>query len=184
MRMQRIQIESCLNLFLLQPVDQLSEILETAFDPRRRDDRPGIGRKLPTHEGLVIGLNLTVIAFQNIASCALDVIAHGRPAADRRNQATEAIQISTSYLEAIKRHWSVLDNWVDGSLPPTPVDPRAERYSFLVELTCLTVHGVHLATCPPIPELRQVVILAETGTDQVERLVTQIGRPFEPRGSR
>lgn len=100
------------------------------------------------------------------------------------NQATEAIQISTSYLEAIKRHWSVLDNWVDGSLPPTPVDPRAERYSFLVELTCLTVHGVHLATCPPIPELRQVVILAETGTDQVERLVTQIGRPFEPRGSR
>ena len=99
------------------------------------------------------------------------------------NQATEAIQISTSYLEAIKRHWSVLDNWVDGSLPPVPVDPRAERYSFEVGVSCLTVHG-DPATCLPNPELRQVVINAELDDNRVERLATQIGRPFEPRSSR
>ena len=99
------------------------------------------------------------------------------------NQATEAIQISTSYLEAIKRHWSVLDNWVTGSLPSAPEDPRADRYSFQVAVTCLTVDGTQI-TCPANPELRQVVINATTDDERVERLVTQIGRPFEPRSSR
>ena len=99
------------------------------------------------------------------------------------NQATEAVQIGTSYLESIKRHWSVLDNWVTGDLRPVPTDPRAARYEFTVGITCLSLDGSSVG-CGSDPVLRQVTVDAAIGTDQIEHLVTQIGRPFEPRGSR
>ncbi len=106
------------------------------------------------------------------------------------NRATEAIQISSSYLEAIKRHWTVLDNFVNESMPPAPEDPRAENYWFRVDIVCVDLDGTVLSVCPPIPELRQVRVTAyetdwEANPDAtvLESIVTQIGRPFDAQGS-
>ena len=100
------------------------------------------------------------------------------------NQATEAVQLATSYLESVKRSWSVLDNYVAGDLPGAPADPRATRYNFTVEIECLDLAGSYV-TCVADPVLRQVAITVEDARTNVsERLVTQIGRPFEPRSNR
>ena len=99
-------------------------------------------------------------------------------------QSTEAVQLGASYLESVKRSWSVLDNYVSGELPGPPSDPRASRYSFTVEVDCLDLSGTFLP-CSANPVLRQVAVsVADTRGSMVERLVTQIGRPFEPRSDR
>ncbi len=107
------------------------------------------------------------------------------------NQSTEAVQLAASYLESIKRTWSVLDNYIAPAtgnvvLPPTPNDPRGTNYTFVLDLRCLNIDGSN-AGCAGNrdPELRQVELLVRNNQGaQVGRLVSQIGRPFDPRSTR
>lgn len=107
------------------------------------------------------------------------------------NISTEAVQLATSYLESIKRTWSVLDDYValpGGQLvlPPPPTDPRGNNYTFVLNFRCLTVTGTYYACATDRnPELRQVSIDVINSQDQtVAQLISQIGRPFEPRSNR
>ncbi len=106
------------------------------------------------------------------------------------NVSTEAVQLATSYMESIKRTWSVLDNYVATPantlvLPALPEDPRLARYTLVADFRCLALNGSVIACSGERnPELREIRLTVQNQTgNQVARLISQVGRPFEPRGS-
>lgn len=117
------------------------------------------------------------------------------------NRSTEAQQLAASYMEAIKRTWSVLDNYIGRSIdsagnpvygplimPDPPADPRAAGYTFNVDITCLDLAGSPVDCSVGVtnnPELREVrITVIEPNGTSTGSLVTQIGRPFEPARSK
>ena len=99
------------------------------------------------------------------------------------NQATEAAQLAASYMDSIKRHWSVLENYVDADVPGPPTEPRAARYDFVLNINCVDLQS-NLVTCGRDPVLRQVRInVSNSATGDSESLVTLIGRPFDSQGN-
>lgn len=116
------------------------------------------------------------------------------------NRSTDGQQLAASYLESIKRTWSVLDNYLgkiekDGTvtysehiLPDSPVDPRTSSYTIVVDIKCLNLDGTRFDCVSgkgQNPELREVLVTVKDPSGLITgSLMTQIGRPFEPARSR
>lgn len=99
-----------------------------------------------------------------------------------------ATQLASSYMEAIKRTWSVPENYeaefseAYGDLPAAPTDPRYSAMTMTLDITCLQTDGTPVV-CVSVrsPDLRNIrITVTDSGGAQIARLVSEIGRPFEP----
>ncbi len=153
-------------------------------EPRRQRANPG-----HTVAGLTIVEVLVAIVILGIALTAIGAMITGDLGLRRTSIASNTgVQLASSYLEAVKRAWSVPDNYEAqvgqpfGLLPDAPTDPRYSAYTMTLDITCLSTNGTEVAcTAHPNPDLRRLSVEVSGPADQtVTRLVTEVGRPFEP----
>lgn len=99
-----------------------------------------------------------------------------------------AVQLATSYLEAIKREWSLPDSYTAapgqalGALPDVPDDPRYAPFDVELSVSCLLADGSSVACLTePDVDLRELTVrVTDRAGKTVAELTTWVGRPFAP----